>query len=269
MQRATDDARGIGYTCRVTTGRRRLAVVTGASSGFGAATARALAGAGFDLVLGARRSERLRSVGEPLGARCLRLDVTDPESVEAFCDAVERVDLLVNNAGNAFGAESIAEADEAKWRAMFELNVLGVLRMTKALLPKLLAAGDALILNVGSIAGFEVYPGGAGYTASKHALRALTRTLRLELLGQPVRVTDISPGLAETEFARVRFAGDDERARRVYEGMTPLVAEDVAQAIAWVATRPPHVDIDELVIRPRDQASALLVHRRAAPAGRS
>lgn len=243
-----------------------MAVVTGASSGFGAATARALSGAGYELVLGARRTDRLRAVGEPLGARCLRLDVTDPESVEAFCDAVERVDLLVNNAGNAFGSEPIAEADEAKWLAMFELNVLGVLRMTKALLPKLLASGDALVVNVGSIAGFEVYPGGAGYTASKHALRALTRTLRLELLGKPVRVTDVSPGLAETEFALVRFAGDRERAGKVYEGMTPLVAEDIAQAIAWVATRPPHVDIDELVVRPRDQASAMLVHRR--PAGR-
>jgi NADP-dependent 3-hydroxy acid dehydrogenase YdfG len=248
---------------------RRVAVVTGASSGFGAATARALAAAGFELVLGARRVERLRAVGDPIGARCLRLDVTDPESVETFCDAIERVDLLVNNAGNAFGSESVAEADEAKWRVMFELNVLGVLRMTKALLPKLLASGDALIVNVGSIAGFEVYPGGGGYTASKHALRALTRTLRLELLGQPVRVTDVSPGMAETEFALVRFAGDGDRARKVYEGMTPLAAEDIAQAIAWVATRPPHVDIDEMVVRPRDQASALLVHRRATSAGRS
>jgi len=243
-------------------GQRRVAVVTGASSGFGAATARALSAAGFDLVLGARRADRLRAVGEPLGARCLRLDVTDPESVEAFCDAVERVDLLVNNAGNAFGAEPIAEADEAKWLAMFELNVLGVLRMTKALLPKLLAAGDALIVNVGSIAGFEVYPGGAGYTASKHALRALTRTLRLELLGRPVRITDISPGMAETEFALVRFDGDRERARKVYEGMTPLVAADIAAAIVWVATRPSHVDVDEIVLRPRDQASATVVHRR-------
>jgi NADP-dependent 3-hydroxy acid dehydrogenase YdfG len=244
---------------------RRVAVVTGASSGFGAAAAVTLAREGFDLVLGARRADRLRAVGEPLGARCLRLDVTDPESVEAFCDAVERVDLLVNNAGNAFGAESIAEADEAKWRSMFELNVLGVLRMTKALLPKLLASGDGHVVNVGSIAGFEVYPGGAGYTASKHALRALTRTLRLELLGQPVRVTEISPGLAETEFALVRHGGDRERASKVYEGMTPLGALDVAEAIAWVATRPSHVNIDEVVIRPRDQATALLVHRRPAP----
>lgn len=243
--------------------RSRTAVVTGASSGFGAATARALARAGFEVVVGARREERLRAVAEPIGARWLRLDVTDPGSVAQFAAALERVDVLVNNAGNAFGAESIAEADEAKWRAMYELNVLGVLRTTRALLDRLIASGDGQVINVGSIAGFEVYPGGAGYTASKHALRALTRTLRLELLGRPVRVCEISPGLAETEFALVRFGGDAERARKVYEGMTPLTAEDVAEAIAWVATRPPHVNVDELVLRPRDQASALLVHRRA------
>jgi NADP-dependent 3-hydroxy acid dehydrogenase YdfG len=239
----------------------RVAVVTGASSGFGAATARALAGAGFEVVLGARRAEHLAALAEEIGARWRPLDVTDPASVEDFCAPLARVDVLVNNAGNAFGAETIAEADEIKWRAMFELNVLGVLRMTRALLPRLLASGDALIVNLGSIAGFETYPGGAGYTASKHALRALTRTLRLELLGRPVRVTEIAPGLAETEFALVRYGGDAERARQVYAGMTPLTAADVAEAIRWVATLPPHVNVDELVLRPRDQATALLVHR--------
>jgi NADP-dependent 3-hydroxy acid dehydrogenase YdfG len=241
--------------------RRKVAVVTGASSGFGAATARALARHGFEVVLGARRVERLREIAEPIEARWMRLDVTEPESVAAFAAGLERVDVLVNNAGNAFGSETIAEADESKWRGMFELNVLGVLRMTRALLGPLVASGDGLVVNVGSIAGFEVYPGGAGYTASKHALRALTRTLRLELLGRPVRVTEIAPGLAETEFSLVRYAGDAERARKVYEGMTPLVAEDVAEAIVWVATRPSHVDIDEMVIRPRDQATATQVHR--------
>jgi NADP-dependent 3-hydroxy acid dehydrogenase YdfG len=242
---------------------RRVAVVTGASSGFGAATARALAAAGFEVVVGARRLDRLREVATPLGARFRQLDVTDPDSVAAFATGLDRVDVLVNNAGNAFGAESVADADDSKWRAMFELNVLGTLRVTRALLPRLVASGDGLIVNVGSIAGFEVYPGGAGYTASKHALRALTRTLRLELLGQPIRVSEISPGLAETEFALVRYGGDAARARKVYEGMTPLTAEDVAEAIAFVVTRPSHVDIDELVIRPRDQATALLVHRRS------
>ena len=246
----------------------RVAVVTGASSGFGAAAARALAGAGFEVVMGARREERLARLGDEIGARWRRLDVTDAASVEAFAAALPRVDVLVNNAGNAFGAESIAEADEAKWRAMFELNVMGVLRVTRALLPRLLASDDAVIVNLGSIAGFETYAGGAGYTASKHALRALTRTLRLELLGRPVRVCEIAPGLAETEFALVRFAGDAARAGKVYAGMTPLAAADVGEAIAWVVTRPPHVNVDELVLRPRDQATATLVHRRSPEAGR-
>ena len=257
-------APGIEYPRRSMPTARRVAVVTGASSGFGAATARALARLGFDLVLGARRRDRLATLAEEIGAHWRPLDVTAPSSVEAFCAGLERVDLLVNNAGNAFGAESIAEADEAKWLAMFELNVLGVLRMTRALLPRLIASGDGLIVNVGSIAGFETYSGGGGYTASKHALRALTRTLRVELLGQPVRVTDIAPGLAETEFALVRYDGDRERARKLYEGMQPLVADDIAEAIAWVATRPPHVNVDEMVLRPRDQANATTVHRRPA-----
>jgi NADP-dependent 3-hydroxy acid dehydrogenase YdfG len=240
----------------------RVAVVTGASSGFGAATARALAHEGFFVVLGARRVDRLAAIAEPLGARYAALDVTDEASVAAFCATLDRVDVLVNNAGNAFGAESLAASVDDKWRAMFELNVLGVLRMTRALLPKLIASGDGLIVNLGSIAGVETYPGGGGYTASKHAVHALTRTLRLELLGQPVRITEILPGLAETEFALVRFAGDRERAQKVYEGMTPLVAEDIAEAVRWVASLPAHVDIDEIVIRPRDQATAMLVHRR-------
>jgi NADP-dependent 3-hydroxy acid dehydrogenase YdfG len=241
---------------------RRVAVVTGASSGFGAATARALARDGFEVVVGARREERLRELARETGARWARLDVTDPASVEAFAAGLDRVDVLVNNAGNAFGAESIAEADLEKWRAMFELNVLGVLRTTRALLDRLVASGDGLIVNLGSTSGFETYPGGAGYTASKHALRALTRTLRLELLGKPVRITEIAPGLAETEFALVRHGGDRERAARVYAGMKPLAAEDVAEAIRWVASLPAHVDVDELVIRPRDQATATTVHRR-------
>lgn len=246
----------------ITESGSRTAVVTGASSGFGAATARALAGAGFAVVLGARRVDRLAAVAEPLGARYHALDVTDDESVAAFCATLDRVDVLVNNAGNAFGAESLAASVDDKWRAMFELNVLGMLRMTRTLLPKLLASGDGLVVNLGSIAGVEAYPGGGGYAASKFAVHALTKTLRLELLGQPVRVTEILPGLAETEFALVRFEGDRERAKKVYEGMTPLTAEDIAEAVRWVATRPSHVDIDEIVIRPRDQATTMLVHRR-------
>ena len=240
----------------------KTAVITGASSGFGAATAKALAGAGFEVVLGARRLERLAEVAAPLGARYHPLDVTDAASVAKFCATLDRVDILVNNAGNAFGAESLADSVDDKWRAMFELNVLGMLRMTRTLLPKLVASGDGLIVNLGSIAGFETYPGGGGYAASKHAVHALTRTLRLELLGQPVRITEILPGMAETEFALVRFEGDRERARKVYQGMTPLSPEDIAEAVRWVATLPSHVDIDEIVLRPRDQATAMLVHRR-------
>jgi hypothetical protein len=242
---------------------QKIAVVTGASAGFGAATARALAGAGYRLILGARRLDRLREVAEPLGATALPLDVRDPASVEAFAAQVPpELHLLVNNAGGAHGVERIEEAKDESWEAMWETNVLGLMRMTRALIPALVASGDGHVVNVGSIAGFETYAGGAGYTASKHAVRAITRTLRLELLGKPVRVTEVAPGLAETEFALVRFAGDAERAKAVYQGMTPLTAEDVADCILWAVTRPSHVNIDEIVVRPRDQATATAVHRR-------
>ncbi|HEX6862336.1 MAG TPA: SDR family NAD(P)-dependent oxidoreductase [Thermoanaerobaculia bacterium] len=240
----------------------KIAVVTGASAGIGAAAAQALAGAGFRLVLGARRLDRLREVAGPLGATALPLDVTSAESVDAFAAQVPAAHLLVNNAGMAHGLDRIADATDADWTAMWETNVLGVLRMTRAFLPKLEASGDGHVINLGSVAGFETYVGGAGYTGTKHALRAMTRTLRLELLGKPVRVTEINPGLVETEFSRVRFRGDAERAQAVYRGLDPLVAEDVADCIVWAATRPSHVNIDEIVVRPRDQATATLVHRR-------
>lgn len=239
----------------------RIAVVTGASSGIGAATATALHPEGFQLVLGARREDKLREVAEPLGAVARALDVTDPESVEAFCGGLERCDLLVNNAGAAFGLDRIEEVRDEDWRAMYEVNVLGVLRMTRRLLP-LLRRAEGQIVIVGSTSSFETYPGGAGYTGSKHALRALTRTLRLELHGEPVRVCEISPGLVETEFSVVRFAGDRGRASAVYQGMTPLTGADVAEAVRWAATRPPHVNVDEIVLRPLDQAHSTLVHRR-------
>lgn len=241
----------------------KVAVVTGASSGFGAAAARALSQRGFSVVLGARRLDRLQRLAAEVGGRALRLDVTDPDSVAAFADAApEAVHLLVNNAGAALGLDPVAEAMEERWRAMWELNVLGVLRMTRALLPRIEASGDGHVINIGSTASFEAYPGGGGYCASKHAERALTRTLRQELLGRPVRVTEICPGLADTEFSLVRFGGDAERAAAVYRGMQPLTAEDVAECIAWAATRPSHVNIDEIVVRPRDQAHSTLVHRR-------
>jgi NADP-dependent 3-hydroxy acid dehydrogenase YdfG len=246
----------------------KIAVVTGASSGIGAATARALAGAGFRVIVGARRRERLAALAMEIGGEAVVLDVTDPKSVEAFVTRVPvELHLLVNNAGGALGLEPIAEADDERWRTMFETNVLGTVRMTRALLPRLIASGDGQVINVGSTAGFEVYRGGAGYTAAKHGVEALTRTLRLELLGRPVRVTEIAPGLVETEFSLVRFGGDAERAARVYEGLEPLTAEDVADAVVWAATRPPHVDIDKIVMRPRQQATSTEVHRDAAGGG--
>jgi hypothetical protein len=190
------------------------------------------------------------------------LDVTDPPSVRKFVARIGKLHVLVNNAGAAYGLDPVEQAVEERWREMFELNVMGVLRMTRALLGALRSSGDGHIVNVGSISGFEVYPSGAGYTASKHAARALTKTLRLELLGEPIRVTEINPGLADTEFSRVRFSGDMARADRVYRGMTPLVAEDVAECIAFAVTRPSHVNIDEIVVKPRDQAHSTAIHRR-------
>ncbi len=242
----------------------RVAVVTGASAGIGAATVRALTAAGWRVYAGARRLDKLREVTGAAGAEALELDVADDASCTAFVERLpERVHLLVNNAGVAHGLDSIAQADVDGWRRMYEVNVLGVLRLTRALLPRLVASGDGLVVNIGSIAGFETYRGGGGYTATKHALRALTRTLRVELLGQPVRVTEIAPGMVETEFSVVRFHGDSERADSVYQGMQPLVGDDIAECVVWVAERPPHVNIDEMVVRPRDQATATEVHRRS------
>lgn len=245
----------------------KVAVVTGASSGIGAATAAWLAAAGFTLYLGARRLDRLRAVAEPLGATARYLDVADRASVLEFCEAVPACHVLVNNAGGALGLEPIAEADETRWRWMYEANVLGTLRMTQVLLPKLEASGDGHVVVVSSIAGLEVYEGGAGYTAAKHAESVLAETLRLELLGRPVRVTEIDPGMVETEFSLVRFGGDEARAAQVYAGMTPLTAHDVAECIGWAVTRPAHVNIDRIVVKPRDQASATRVHRRLGHEG--
>jgi NADP-dependent 3-hydroxy acid dehydrogenase YdfG len=240
----------------------RVAVVTGASSGIGEATARTLAGHGFHVVAVARRADRIRRLAAEIGGSAVVADVTDDAAVEALAAGLPRVDVLVNNAGGALGLEPVAEADLAKWRWMWETNVLGTLRVTRALLPELIASGDGLIVTVTSIAALEVYDGGAGYTAAKHAQAALHRTLRGELLGQPVRLTEIAPGAVETEFSLVRFGGDRRRADAVYAGITPLVAADVAEVIGFVATRPPHVNIDQIVIRPRDQASASRYHRQ-------
>jgi NADP-dependent 3-hydroxy acid dehydrogenase YdfG len=247
--------------------QQKTAVVTGASSGIGAATARALARAGFAVTVGARRLDRLAAVAAEIGGTALALDVTDPASVLRFvAEATERsggLNLLVNNAGGALGLDRLESSEDSSWETMFATNVLGVVRVTRALLPALVASGAGHIVNVGSTAGRETYPGGSGYTAAKHGLKALTETLRLELLGRPVRVTEVAPGLVgETEFSLVRFGGDAERARAVYRGLTPLTPEDVADCIVWAATRPAHVNIDEIVLRPLDQATSTAVHRR-------
>ena len=242
----------------------KVAVITGASSGIGAATARALAGDGYRVILGARRLERLQALAGELGGEAVPLDVTDPASVAELAASIPSCDILVNNAGGALGLEPAAEADEEKWRQMYESNVMGTMRTTKALLPALVASGDGHVVAVTSIAGFETYRGGAGYTAAKHAQRAMVRTLRLELLGDPVRVTEVAPGMVETEFSLIRFGGDEDAAKRVYEGMEPLRAEDVAECIRWAVAQPARVNVDEIVVRPRDQATATEVSRRSS-----
>jgi NADP-dependent 3-hydroxy acid dehydrogenase YdfG len=244
---------------------RPIAVVTGASSGIGAATAAALGRRGYQIVAGARRIQRVQRVVGDLGM-ALPLDVTDQKSVDAFVTQVSktfgRIDVLVNNAGLASGLTPVADARDEDWTAMWEVNVLGLMRMTRACLPLLRKAKHGHIVNLGSIAGFEVYKGGAGYTASKHAVRAISRTLRLELNGEPIRVTEVAPGMVETEFSLVRFRGDRKAAKAVYQGVKPLVAEDIADCIVFAVTRPPHVDIDEIVIRPIAQAASYLVARK-------
>jgi NADP-dependent 3-hydroxy acid dehydrogenase YdfG len=238
-------------------------VVTGASSGIGAATARTLAALGFHVVAVARRADRLQLLADEIGGTAVAADVTDDAAVEALTAGLTRVDVLVNNAGGAKGLEPIAEANLDNWRWMWETNVVGTLRVTRALLPKLVESGDGLIVTITSIAALEVYDGGGGYTAAKHAQGALHRTLRGELLGKPVRLTEIAPGAVETEFSLVRFGGDKQRADAVYSGITPLVAADVAEVVGFVASRPSHVNLDQIVIRPRDQASASRFNRRS------
>lgn len=239
----------------------RTAVVTGASSGIGAATVRALAAAGLRTVSAARRVERCEALAAEIGGTAARLDVTDDASVAHFVAGLGEVDVVVHCAGGALGLDRVEGADLDQWRWMYEANVLGVVRLTQALLPRLRDSGAGHIVVLGSIAGFEVYPGGAGYTAAKHAVNALCRTLRLELNGEPIRITEIAPGMVETEFSQVRFGGDTERAAAVYQGLKPLSAEDVADVVAFCVTRPPHVDIDQVVLRPVAQATAMIAHR--------
>jgi NADP-dependent 3-hydroxy acid dehydrogenase YdfG len=243
----------------------RVAVVTGASSGIGAATARRLAAEGFRVVLVARRGERIEALAKEIGGAAVSrtLDVTDRAAVDAFAASLDRVDLLVNNAGGTVGAHSVEQGDPADWRRMYEVNVLGVLHMTQALLPALRASGEGTVLVLSSTAAFTPYEGGGGYVAAKAGAHAIAGTLRLELVAEPIRVIEIAPGMVRTEeFALTRLGGDAEAAAAVYRGVAePLTAEDVADTIAWTVTRPAHVNVDLLVVRPRAQAAAHKVHR--------
>ena len=247
----------------------RIAVVTGASSGIGAATARRLAAAGFHVFAAARRADRLTVLVEEIiasggSATAVTADITSDEDVAALASAVgDRVHVLVNNAGGALGADPVEVADLGDWRWMYEVNVLGTVRVTKALIPALKASGEGTIVVLSSTAGLIVYEGGGGYAAAKHAQTAVAETLRLELSGRPIRVVEIDPGMVRTdEFALKRFAGDAEKAESIYRGVAePLVAEDIAECITWSATLPHHINIDRLVVRPLAQAAQHKVHR--------
>ncbi|MEV6923569.1 SDR family oxidoreductase [Dactylosporangium sp. NPDC051485] len=250
----------------------RIAVVTGASSGIGAATARRLDAEGFHVVAVARREDRLHDlVGSLTSATAVVADITSDASVAAMADALAHtvssldgsLELLVNNAGGAVGADPVEQADLAGWQWMFDVNVLGTVRVTKALLPLLERSGRGTVVVMSSTAGLIVYEGGGGYAAAKHAQTAVAETLRLELSGRPIRVVEIDPGMVRTdEFSLNRFGGDAEKAAAVYAGVAePLIAEDIADCIAWTATRPHHVNIDRLVVRPLAQAAQHKVHR--------
>ena len=245
----------------------RTAVVTGASSGIGAATARALAGDGFHVICAARRKERIEQLAAEIGGAAVVCDVTDADSVRGLArsveDAVGSLDVLVNNAGGAVDQATVEEADVEDWARMFDLNALGMVRVTQALLPALRRDGGGLVVNMGSTAGRIAYEGGGGYTAAKHAVKVLTQTLRLELVAEPLRFTEIAPGMVKTEeFSLNRFGGDRERYDALYEGVKePLVAEDIAEMVRWVASLPAHVNVDELVVRPRAQAAQHKLHR--------
>lgn len=242
---------------------RPLAVVTGAGAGIGEAVAHRLADAGFRLLLGARREDRLRAVAARLDAEWCVLDVADESSVAAFCAGVDRAEVLVNNAGGARGMDPIADSRSDRWRWMWEANVLGLMQMTRSLLPALERSGRGHIVNISSTAGIEVYEGGSGYTSVKHGVHAISKTLRLELAGRPIRVTEVLPGMVETDFSLNRFEGDAARAAGVYQGVTPLTAADVADVVAFAVTRPAHVNLDEIVMRPLQQASAYKMVRRS------
>lgn len=249
-----------------------IALITGASSGIGAATARALAAEGARLILAARRSDRLAALAAELesgpGATVLAMevDVRDRQQVETQLGNLpaewRAIDLLVNNAGLSRGLDKLHEGSHEDWEEMLDTNVKGLLYVTRAVVPGMVSRGKGHVINLGSIAGHEVYPNGNVYCASKHAVDALTKGLRIDLNGTGVRVSTVDPGMVETEFSVVRFHGNTERAAGVYRGLTPLSADDVAEAIVWCASRPAHVNVAEIILFPTDQSSATVVHRR-------
>ncbi len=249
-----------------------ITLITGASAGIGAACARAFARAGHDLILTARRQERLQELAAELsgafsvGVLPLVLDVRDRKAVEETLGRLPRdfaeVEVLVNNAGLGRGLDKLHEGNPEEWDEMVDTNLKGLLYVTRAVLPGMVARGKGHLIQIGSVAGRETYPGGNVYCATKFAVKALSRALKMDLLGTPVRVSTVDPGMVETEFSTVRFRGDRQRAAKVYDGMTPLRPEDVAEIVLWVAQRPPHVDVTEVVVMPTDQSSAMLVHRR-------
>ncbi|UGY91633.1 SDR family oxidoreductase [Streptomyces gobiensis] len=249
-----------------------VAVVTGAGSGIGAATSHRLATEGYHVVLAARRTDRIEAVAKEIraqggSAEPHPLDVTDRDAVTALAASVERCDVLINNAGGAIGTEQVEDADSADWRTMYETNVLGSLHVSQALLPKLIDSGDGTIVVISSTAGFTVYEGGGGYSAAKHGQHALAGTLRMELCGRPVRVVEVAPGMVHTEeFSLNRYRGDEKKSAAVYAGVDqPLLAEDIADVVSWAVTRPSHVNVDFLVVRPRAQAAQHKVHRLEQP----
>jgi len=255
--------------------RPSTVLITGATAGIGEACARAFGASGARLVLVARRRSRLDALAADLRAAHgsevlpLALDVRDAPVVTHVLTGLTQewseVDVLVNNAGLGRGLEPLHEGDLRDWDEMIDTNVKGVLAVTRAIVPGMVERGGGHVINIGSIAGHEVYPGGAVYCATKHALDAITKGLRQDLLGTGVRVSTVDPGMVETEFSQVRFRGDTDRAGRVYRGLTPLVADDVADAVVWCSSRPPHVNIDQIVIKPTDQASATQVNRAPEP----
>jgi serine 3-dehydrogenase len=251
-------------------------LITGASAGIGQACARAFAAVGARLILTARRFERIETLAEELreehGTEChlVELDVRDRESVFGAIGGLPaewaEIDVLVNNAGLGRGVDKLYAADPDGWDEMVDTNLKGLLYVTRAATPGMVQRGRGHVINLGSVAGHEVYPGGAVYCATKHAVGAITKGLRMDLLGTGIRVSTVDPGMVETEFSVVRFGGDAERAANVYRDMTPLTPDDIADTIVWVATRPAHVNIDEIIIKPTDQASATLVDRPGAKA---